>query len=138
MLETAIQMALWAHSGQTDKGGQPYILHPLRVMMAMQTEHQKIVAILHDVLEDSGTKPTDILEAFGQEVLDDVLALTRLKGEAYDAFIQRCKANETARVVKLADLADNMNLSRLGREPTEKDLARRDKYERASHALFND
>lgn len=130
-LDEAIILATQAHADQVDKGGAPYILHPLRVMMAMTTEQERIVAVLHDVVEDSDYALSDLAAAFGWDVYDAVDALTRRDGETYEAFIKRCAQNPIARRVKLADLADNMDLSRLGREPTPDDQRRFDRYNNA-------
>lgn len=130
-LDEAIILATQAHADQVDKGGAPYILHPLRVMMAMTTEQERIVAVLHDVVEDSDYALSDLAAEFGWDVYDAVDALTRRDGETYEAFIKRCAQNPIARRVKLADLADNMDLSRLGREPTPDDQRRFDRYNNA-------
>lgn len=134
-LEAAIRIALTAHAGQLDKGGQPYILHPLRVMLSCKTDRERIVAVLHDALEDSAVSHLQLWEAFGLEVADAVHALTRQDGEAYSEFIERVALNPLARKVKLADLADNMNLDRLGREPTVEDARRQWKYGKAVNVL---
>ena len=133
-LECAIQTAMHAHRGQVDKGGAPYILHPLRVMLACKTELQKTVAVLHDVVEDSAIPIAMIVENFGYEVGKAVDALTRRDGESYEEFIQRCRDNDIAREVKLADLADNMDLSRLP-NPMPSDLVRLQKYRAAVEVL---
>jgi len=130
-LEEAIILATQAHAGQVDKGGAPYIFHPLRVMMAMTSEQDRIVAVLHDVVEDSDYELTNIASQFGVAVYDAVDALTRRDGETYEAFVERCSKNTTARRVKLADLADNMDLKRLGRDPTAEDARRFHRYNSA-------
>ena len=135
-LSDAIIFAATAHRGQTDKGSAPYILHPLRVMLACETDEQRIVAVLHDTVEDCGVELDTVRDRFGTAVADAVDALTRREGEAYEAFVERCAADPIARVVKLADLADNMDWRRLGREPDEKDRARLLKYERARASLI--
>lgn len=135
-LEIAIGMATAAHRGHTDKGGAPYILHPLRVMLAMQSEQEQIVGVLHDVVEDSaGIRLPEIEAAFGARIAVAVDALTKREGEDYDAYLDRVKADEIAVKVKLADLKDNCDLSRLGRMPTEADRKRLDKYLRARAVL---
>jgi hypothetical protein len=134
-LERAIELAARAHAGQVDKARQPYILHPLRVMMQLYDQEMRIAAVLHDVVEDSFVTLSDIEAQFGGEVADAVDALTRRAGESYDQFIERCGRNRIARLVKVADLQDNMNLSRLP-IVSERDLARHDKYLRAKHRLF--
>ncbi len=112
-LDYAIELAARHHSGQVDKGGAPYILHPLRVMMRVQGDEARIAAVLHDVVEDCGVSPLIIRAAFGDVVGDAVDALTRGEGESYGDFIERCARNPLAREVKLADLADNLDTSRL-------------------------
>ena len=131
MLEEAITIAVEAHRGPRDKAGAPYILHPLRMMGGLQTEDEKIVAVLHDVVEDSDWT-LDRLQArgFSPPVLRAVDALTRRPGESYEAFIDRAKADSVARRVKIADLEDNMDIRRIG-EVTEKDAARLTKYHRS-------
>lgn len=134
-LHLAIHVALYAHSGQRDKAGSPYILHPLRVMLAMDSEEAMIAAVLHDVVEDSAVTVADIRDTFGGTVADAVDALTRREGEDYTDFITRCGTNPLARRVKQADLHDNRDLSRLGREVTAADLSRDLKYSRAQSQL---
>lgn len=134
-LEKAIQIATAAHEGQTDKGGKPYILHPLRVMMQMDSEAAMIVAVLHDVIEDS-EYTFDNLEAFGfsNEIITAVKYLTKQKREPYETYLQQIKSNPLARQVKLADLKDNMNLQRL-QNITSKDVERQEKYAKAVQIL---
>lgn len=133
-LERAIAIAAKAHAGQTDKAGQPYILHPLRVMLRMSGELERIVAGLHDVVEDTHV-PIDQLkiEGFSPIVLDAVRALTKLPGETRLQAARRAAADPLARAVKLADNAENMDLSRIA-NPTEKDFARIKEYEEVSEA----
>lgn len=135
-LERAIVIATGAHSGQYDKGGQHYILHALRVMLSMHTEQHRIVAVLHDVVEDSADiRLPEIEQAFGGRIAAAVDALTKRKGESYDDYLERVKADDIARLVKLADLKDNSDLARLGRRPDETDLKRLSKYLRARAIL---
>lgn len=137
MLELAITLAAGAHRGQTDKGGQPYILHPLRVMAAMETNQERIVAVLHDAVEDSPDVRLPEIEAtFGTRIAAAIDALTKRDGEDYDAYLDRVKADEIAIKVKLADLKDNSDLARLGRDPTAVDRKRLDKYLRARAILI--
>jgi (p)ppGpp synthase/HD superfamily hydrolase len=134
-LEKAILIAAQAHLGQRDKGGAPYILHPLRMMMRMESEAAMIAATLHDVVEDSDWTLEQLRgEGFSEEVLQAVDCLTRRDGETYEEFVARAQANAIARQVKIADLEDNMNVKRLG-EMTPKELARIEKYHRAWRAL---
>lgn len=118
LLERAIQIALAAHSDQADKAGEPYILHPLRVMLSMQTADERVVAILHDVIEDSPITADYLLEAgFTPRKVDAIKALTRVGAESYDAFIERVATNSLAVNVKLADIADNMSEARAASRP---------------------
>ena len=116
-LERAIEIAAATHAGQTDKGGAPYILPPpLRVMLRVAPGTQQIVAVLHDVVEDSDGKITfdDLArEGFSQEVIDGVRAVSRIEGESYEDFISRAALNPVGKAVKLADLAENSDLSRI-------------------------
>ncbi len=113
-LEKAITIAVTAHRGQRDKAGQPYILHPLRLMQKCSTEAEMIVAVLHDVIEDTDVT-TDHLEreGFDTEVIQALRCLTKTKGEHYPDFIERVSKNQLARRVKILDLTDNMDASRL-------------------------
>jgi (p)ppGpp synthase/HD superfamily hydrolase len=113
-LEDAISLAVEAHRGQRDKAGQTYVLHPLRVMMRLDTELERMVAVLHDVVEDSPYS-LDRLRALGypEPVLEALDCLTRREGESYEAFIERVRPHPLARRVKLADLEDNMDVRRL-------------------------
>src|SRR5215475_6553427 len=97
-LERAIMIAAQAHLGQRDKGGAPYILHPLRMMMRMESEAAMIAATLHDVVEDSDwTLDRLRAEGFSEEVLQAVDCLTRRDGETYEKFVARAQANAIAR-----------------------------------------
>ena len=134
-LERSILIAAQAHLGQRDKGGAPYILHPLRMMMRMESEAAMMAAVLHDVVEDSDWTLEQLRdEGFSEDVLLAVDCLTRREGESYDEFVTRAQANAIARQVKIADLEDNMNVKRIG-EMTPKDLARIKEYHRAWRAL---
>lgn len=134
-LDLAIEVAAKAHAGQEDKGGAPYILHPLRVMLAVKPE-DRIVAVLHDVVEDSQAYTLAFLGALGfsPTVIEALDALTRREGESYADFIKRCGENDVARRVKMADLNDNMQLCRIPK-PTLADAKRVDKYARALATL---
>jgi (p)ppGpp synthase/HD superfamily hydrolase len=133
LLDKAIQIATQAHSGRKDKGGAPYILHCLRLLTKMVTEKEMIAAVLHDVVEDSDWDFDDLRkEGFSGEIVDALDHLTKRESEEnhYEVFIQRVSENPMARKIKVADLEDNMNVTRLA-EVTEKDLARINKYYRA-------
>ena len=114
-LERAIEIATEAHRGQFDKAGNDYIGHPLRVMAAGRTTEEKIVGVLHDVVEDSDwTFERLAAEGFSGEVVEALRCLTKLSGnEPYDKFIARVKTNKLAVAVKLNDLSDNMDIRRL-------------------------
>lgn len=128
MLEKAILIATKAHNGQLDKGGQPYILHPLRVMQSCNSDLEKICAVLHDVIEDTNISLNELREeGFSEEVLVILDLLTKKEQEDYSTFIDRINTNETACRVKIADLQDNMNLSRI-KSPSIEDKKRVEKY----------
>jgi len=112
-LEKAIDLAVDAYADQTDKGNATYIRHPLRVMEAVDTEPERIVAVLHDVVEDADYSLENIEKEFGEEISDAVDALTRRDDESYMDFIDRSAANQIAKKVKIADIEDNMDLTRL-------------------------
>src|SRR3954447_18190845 len=130
-IEKALQIAAGAHERQKDKDGQPYILHPLRVMNAVEGEPAKIVAVLHDVIEDTSVTFEDLRrEGFHEAVVAALECLTRRKGQPYADYVLRCKGNVIARQVKLADLEDNARPSRalLRPDQIEPDTARLRKY----------
>lgn len=137
LLEKSIIIATKAHSGQFDKGGSPYILHPLRVMLSLDSDEDRIVGILHDVLEDTSITLQHLEDNgfLGEiEILHALVSITRKSNESYKDFILRVKLNPIALRVKLADLRDNMNISRIN-NPTEKDFARIEKYKKAYKLL---
>ncbi len=135
MLNKAIAIAVKAHDGQVDKGGNPYILHPLRVMMNCESEAEKICAVLHDVIEDTNITLEDLkLQGFGNKICAALDCLTKRKSESYDNFISRVLPNELACRVKLADLTDNMDLTRI-KKPSVEDEARIQKYKLAADRI---
>lgn len=137
MLEKAIIIATKAHCGQLDKGGQPYILHPLRVMQSCNSDLEKICAVLHDVIEDTNISLDELKEeGFSEEVLVVLDLLTKKDQEDYSTFIDRISKNETACRVKIADLQDNMNLSRI-ESPSMEDKKRVEKYMDAFERLHS-
>lgn len=114
IINRAIQIAAYSHEGQMDKCSQPYILHPLRVMLAMQSEHDRATAVLHDVIEDTFvTKEYLLGELIPQVVVDAVDAMSKRNGERYDEYLERVKWNEIATRVKIADIKDNACPARL-------------------------
>lgn len=135
LLEKAIAIAVRAHTGQVDKSGEPYILHPLRVMMAMTDMSLRTVAVLHDVLEDTTVTLSELQNAgFDSYYIESLLALTRGENEVYTDFILRCAGNCYAQLIKIADIEDNLDHWRrvLGGE---NDLHRIRKYTLAHHFL---
>ncbi len=135
MLERAIILATEVHKGQKDKGGVCYILHALRVMLCFEKEEQQIVAVLHDVLEDTEISE-EYLQSVGfhKNIIEAVVCLTKKQCENYFDYIERVKQNDIARMVKLADLQDNMNLKRI-KNITQKDIDRIEKYKKAKRIL---
>ncbi len=130
-LERAVVIAATAHAGQVDKAGMPYILHPLRVMLALSSLEERIVGVLHDLVEDTGWTLDDLRrEGFAEAVVAAVAAVTRGPDESYDDFVRRAASHPLGRRVKLADLADNLDLSRIA-APTARDHARLERYRRA-------
>ena len=114
MLNTALIIAAQAHQGQKDLGGADYILHPLRVMAAVNSTDEKIVALLHDVIEDHPEFEETVAEAnFKSEIYPALMAITKRKGEKYQDYIKRVSNDRIARAVKIADLLDNMDITRL-------------------------
>lgn len=135
-LERAIEIAAAAHAGQADKAGQPYILHPLRVMLRVSSEHERMAAVLHDVVEDTPVTLQLLAESgFPSEVIAAIDALTKRPGETRLQAAARAASNPIARVVKLADNAENMDLSRIA-HPTEKDFARLEEYKQVRALLL--
>lgn len=135
-IERAIEIAANAHAGQRDKAGQPYIFHPLRVMFRVDGEHEQMAAVLHDVVEDTAITIDDLArEGFPPAVLRAVEALTKLPGETRLEAATRAAADPVARKVKLADNAENMDLSRIP-NPTDKDYARCREYEEVRALLL--
>ena len=127
-LERAIEIAASAHAGQVDKAGAPYILHPLRVTMRVTSLQERMAAVLHDVVEDTSVTLQDLIsEGFPSDVILAIEALTKRPGESRIQAAERAAANVMARQVKLADNAENMDLSRIS-NPTERDYARVEEY----------
>jgi (p)ppGpp synthase/HD superfamily hydrolase len=146
-LEKAIEIAIEAHRGQVDQAGAKYIYHPLRVMSKMQDNDRRIVAILHDVIEDTDVTIEDLrIHGFNEEVLDSILVLTKLKWMNYFEYIQNIieydkmhrknrGINSIALDVKLADLRDNMDFTRL-HEILRNDIKRNEKYAKARRMFY--
>lgn len=132
LLQKALAIATEAHRGQKDKAGADYIGHPLRVAARLNDEKEKIVAVLHDTIEDTFVTAEYLAEqGFPQEIIDSVLSVTRQDGESYDDFVRRAARNPLGRAVKLADLEDNMDIRRLNYPMNEWDFERLNKYLKA-------
>lgn len=135
LIDRALQIALQAHTGQVDRAGAAYILHPLRIMNQMESEEERLVAILHDVIEDSSLTLVDLRAAgFPAAIVDAVDLLTHREDDSYEDYVRKIKGNALARRVKIGDLHDNMRLDRLP-APDQKDLERLGKYKRALEIL---
>jgi (p)ppGpp synthase/HD superfamily hydrolase len=127
--ERALEIATDTYAGQTDKAGEPYILHPLRLVHRMETTEERIVALLHDVVEDSDWELDELREAgFSDRVVTAVDQLTKPEGADYDAYVAAID-HPLAVAVKQADLEDNLDLTRLS-EIEDDDLERIEKYHR--------
>lgn len=135
-LDKAIAVALNAHVGQVDKAGQPYILHPLRLMLRFNNEEEMIIAVLHDIVEDSNMSLNDLKNlGFKEQIIEAIDCLSKRDNESYEEFILRVSSNELARKVKVEDLKDNLDLTRID-FISEKDLARVEKYHIALKLLL--
>lgn len=131
-LERAIAIAASAHRGMKDKAGAPYILHPLRVMLSVDGDEARIVAVLHDVVEDSDDWTLERIraEGYSAEIVAALDSVTNRDGETYADFVRRAGTNPIGREVKLADLRDNCDPSRIA-DPTQKDRDRIARYREA-------
>lgn len=128
MVNKAYEIAKKLHEGQFDKGGNPYILHPIEVVKMLETEEEKCVGYLHDTIEDCGIDAQYLLnEGFSKEIVEAVVVLSKIEGESLNKYKKRVKANPLARKVKLADLKHNSDITRI-KNPTEKDYNRLKKY----------
>jgi (p)ppGpp synthase/HD superfamily hydrolase len=136
-LQRAIEIAVTAHKGQVDKGGAPYILHPLRIMLSLKSEEEKILGVLHDVVEDSDWSFNDLSkEGFSDDVIKGLRSVTAIEGEDYGSFIQRARSDPIGRNVKIADITDNLDIRRI-EELSDRDFTRIKKYRRALKVLEN-
>ncbi|MBR4360150.1 MAG: HD domain-containing protein [Clostridia bacterium] len=136
-VKTAQKWAERLHQGQVDKSGKPYIGHPARVAGRLHSPEAQVVGWLHDTVEDTGLALSDIEKEFGPETAEAVDAISRRAGEDWDAYLLRVKKNPIARQVKISDLIDNSNLSRL-ENVTLGDVERQAKYNRALAFLLTD
>lgn len=133
-LDRAIQIAVRAHAGQVDKQGEVYILHPLRVMADLIDPEDKIIGVLHDVIEDSDITIENLhAQGLSAELCADLDAVTKRDNETYTSYVLRCACRDRARRVKLADLNDN--LSRMDALPEIDQIRLRLKYENAKQLL---
>ncbi|RGJ67807.1 HD domain-containing protein [Eubacterium sp. TM05-53] len=128
--ELALQIAQKAHAGQVDKAGKDYILHPMTVASYMDTDTEKAIAYLHDVLEDTDVTVDALREIFPNEIVDTLITLTHRKDESYFEYIQRVSTSKLAKKIKVADLLHNLDITRI-KEPTKQDYERLEKYKKA-------
>lgn len=137
ILDAAVALACRVHAGQVDKSGKPYILHPLRLMLKFEDVDEQVVSVLHDVVED-GDVTLDELRELGvsSAAVAAIDCLSKREGEVYEDFIARIKPNDLARRVKIADIRDNLDLTRLP-QVSDKDLQRVAKYHRALRELMS-
>lgn len=131
LFDRAMQIAIRAHMGQKDKAGRDYVMHPIRVAERCKDPRAKIVALLHDTIEDTPVTAEYLRgEGFPEEIILGVLSVTKHDEEEYDDFVARTAENAIGREVKIADLEDNMDIRRL-KEINDKDVERLRKYLRA-------
>ena len=130
----AMVIAYEAHKNQVDKSGVPYIYHPIHVAEQMGTENECIIALLHDVVEDTNVTFKQLEEVFSKEIIDILKLLTREENIEYDEYIKRIKNNSIACKVKIADLTHNLDKTRLD-FVTEVDVKRNEKYKKALQIL---
>ena len=128
--ELALQIAKEAHAGQVDKAGKDYILHPITVASYMDTDVEKTIAYLHDVLEDTSVTVDELRNHFSNEIVDTVITLTHRKDESYFEYISRVSTSKLAKKVKTADLLHNLDITKI-KEPTKTDYERLEKYKKA-------
>lgn len=132
MLNKMLVLATSRHAGQFDRGGNPYILHPLKVMYYLKSDDEELqcIALAHDLVEDTDTTFNELREiGFTDRIIEGIRSLTKMPGEGYDEYKIRVKANPDAIKVKMCDLRHNTDVRRL-KGVTEKDLARMEKYHR--------
>lgn len=137
MFDKYLKFIIDKHSGQLDKGGSPYFIHPIAVALKCSSESAKVVALFHDILEDTDATINDLyLLGLEKEEIDAIQLLTKPEKEDYMHYIKRIAKNPIAKEVKKCDLLHNMDLSRL-ETITERDVARKEKYQKAYNALSN-
>lgn len=132
LYEKAVLIASRAHQGQVDKGGHPYILHPLAVAEMMEDPKDRITAVLHDVVEDTEVTLEELAGEFPGDIVEAVALLTKQRGPgfSYRKYLEAIRKNEMARRVKLADLTHNMDLTRIP-HPGPRDRARVERYRKS-------
>ncbi len=133
-IKKAMIIAYNAHNGQVDKSGIPYIYHPIHLAEQMNTETECIVALLHDVVEDTNVTFDELEKEFSPEIIEALKLLTHDKNVDYLEYVRKIKNNPIARKVKLADLYHNSDPTRM-ENPTQKDLERKEKYRKAIEIL---
>jgi hypothetical protein len=137
ILDAAVALACRVHAGQVDKSGKPYILHPLRLMLKFEDVDEQVVSVLHDVVEDGDVTLEELRElGVSSAAVAAIDCLSKREGELYEDFIARIKPNDLARRVKIADIRDNLDLTRLP-QVSDKDLQRVAKYHRALRELMS-
>ena len=135
LFDKAVEIATKAHEGHTDKSGTPYIGHVMRVSLGCKTQKSKVIALLHDVIEDTPVTPKQLIaEGIPADIVEAVLILSRRQGEEYEQYINRVAPHPLCREVKIADLEDNMDVRRLA-EIGEADVKRLKKYHKAWKTL---
>lgn len=135
IVQRALNMAIKAHEGQLDKGGMPYINHPVYLALQMDNNDEKAIALLHDVLEDSDFLYEDVEAEVDENIARCVKCLTRKENEDYFDYIKRIKKTDWfATKIKIADLKHNSDILRI-KEPTDKDYKRIEKYQKAIQIL---
>lgn len=136
MLNLAIELAANLHGESMDRVGNPYILHPIRVMLACATEQERIAAVLHDTIEDTPLSLPELrLKGFSDDVIEAVDALSKREEENYEDYIDRLVECELACTIKLADLCDNIWLVR-SLKAGKKNSRREEKYCRAAKQIL--
>lgn len=135
LYDLALRTSIRAHEGQKDKSGREYIMHPIRVAERCKDPRAKIVALLHDTIEDTDVTPDYLYsQGFPDEIIEGVLSVTKREGESYEDFVRRAALNPLGREVKRADLEDNMDIRRL-ETISDDDVNRLRKYLKAWHYL---
>lgn len=134
LTKKAMTISFEAHKNQKDKSGCPYVFHPFNLAEQMDDEYSTIVALLHDVVEDTEITIDDLRKEFPEEVIEAIGLMTHESGEEYMSYVSKIKENPIARKVKIADLTHNSDLTRM-ETVTEKDVLRREKYQKALELL---